>query len=211
MTNSKSGNKSGSEGARPPDQDASKPETAAAAEAPAAAEPAVSELRTELASVKDQLLRALAEQQNIRKRAQRELQDALKFAGADLAGEILAVADNLRRATENAPPEDPDPAALRQWIEGVAATERALLDVLGRHGISRFDPLGEAFDPSRHQALFQTADESTAPGTVTQVVQPGYMHHDRLLRPAMVGVSAGPTGEPERREREPARTTDTSS
>lgn len=155
-----------------------------------APEGAPAELQAELAAVKEQLLRALAEQQNIRKRAQRELQEALKFAGGDLAGELLAIADNLRRAIESAPPQDVDQGAIGKWREGVLAIERGLTDVFQRHGIRRFDPLGEAFDPQRHHALFRIHDESKAPDTVIQVVQPGYMHHDRLLRPAMVGVSS---------------------
>jgi len=183
---------------------AGRPEQPAATSQPAAP---VDAAQTELAAVKDQLLRAVAEQQNIRKRAQRERQEALKFAEADLARELLAVADNLRRAIESAPLEAADRRALRQWLDGVAATERALMDVFGRHGISRFDPLGEVFDPARHQALFQAADETRAPGTVIQVVQPGYVHHDRLLRPAMVGVSSGPA-QPQGRTPEPARTSD---
>lgn len=173
---------------------------ASAAQDPAAPPPAA-ELQKELAAVKDQLLRALAEQQNIRRRAQREAQDGLKYAAADLSRDLLATADNLRRAIESAPLQKADSEAVQQWLAGVTATERALLEAFERHGIRRILPVGEMFDPNLHQAVFTAADEQP-PGTVLQVVQPGYMLHDRLLRPAMVGVSRGASAEPPREDHE---------
>lgn len=150
--------------------------------------PSPAELQKELADVKDQLLRALAEQQNIRRRAQREAQEGLKFAAADLGRDLLATADNLRRAIESAPLQNNE--AIRQWLAGVTATERALLEAFARHGIQRIAPIGQAFDPNFHQAVFTVADDQP-PGTIVKVIQPGYILHDRLLRPAMVAVSGG--------------------
>jgi molecular chaperone GrpE len=154
-------------------------------------QPSPGELQKELADVKDQLLRALAEQQNIRRRAQREAQEGLKFAAADLSRDLLATADNLRRAIESAPLQKTDNEAIRQWLAGVTATEKALLDAFARHGIRQLNPIGQTFDPNLHQAVFDVADAEQPAGTIVQVVQPGYMLHDRVLRPAMVGVSRG--------------------
>ncbi len=149
----------------------------------------VSALEAELASVKDRLLRTLADQENGRRRTQRELQDVVKFAVSDLARDLLATADNLRRALDSVPPERAGEPTVRQLLAGVAATERALLDALSKHDIHRVAPLGELFDPNRHQAIFEAPDADHPAGTVIEVLEPGYLHHDRLLRPAMVGVA----------------------
>ena len=153
--------------------------------------PRVAELETEMANLKDRLLRALAEQENTRRRAQREREEAIRFAASPLARDLLATADNLRRAIESVPAERAADEAVAQLLAGVAATERALLEALEKHGIRRIDALGEPFDPDRHEAVFQAADSEHPPGTVAEVVQEGYLHHDRLLRPAMVGVAHG--------------------
>jgi molecular chaperone GrpE len=154
--------------------------------AEAAASRPVADLEAEVADLKDRLLRALAEQENIRRRMQRELEDAVKFAASSLARDLLTTADNLQRAIESKRGESAE-----HLLAGVAATERALQDTLAKHGIRRIDPLGEPFDPNRHQAMFEVADADGPPSTVVEVLQPGYLHHDRLLRPAMVGVSKG--------------------
>jgi molecular chaperone GrpE len=162
-----------------------------AARSPEAGEstrPAV-ETQAELADVQERLLRALAEQENIRRRAQRELRDALKFAAADVAKDLLATADNLSRAIASVPQENAADDAVRRWVEGIEATERGLRETFERHGIRRIDPIGEVFDPNRHQAMFEVPDDQHPDGTVATVVQPGYLHHDRLLRPALVGVA----------------------
>ena len=153
--------------------------------------PRVAELEAELVDLKDRLLRALAEQENTRRRAQREREEAIRFAASPLARDLLATADNLRRAIESVPAERAADEAVAQLLAGVAATERALLEALEKHGIRRIDALGEPFDPDRHEAVFQAADSEHPPGTVAEVVQEGYLHHDRLLRPAMVGVADG--------------------
>jgi molecular chaperone GrpE len=151
----------------------------------------VAELEAEVADLQDRLLRALAEQENTRRRAQREREEAIRFAASPLARDLLATADNLRRAIESVPAEGAGDEAVAQLLAGVAATERALLEALEKHGIRRIDALGELFDPDRHEAVFQVSNSEQAAGTVAEVIQEGYLHHDRLLRPAMVGVAKG--------------------
>jgi len=148
-------------------------------------------LEVELADQKDRLLRALAETENVRRRAHREREDASKYAVASFAKDLLAAADNLRRALDSLPEAEVRDERTRSLLEGVAATERELLGVFERHGIKRIDPKGERFDHNFHQAIFE-ADRPDAPtGTVVEVLQPGYVLYDRLLRPAMVGVAKG--------------------
>lgn len=150
-------------------------------------------LETELAEQKDRLLRALAETENVRRRAQREREDASKYAVAGFAKDLLSAADNLRRALDSLPKREAKDERTRSLLAGVAATERELLGVFERHGIKRIDPLGERFDHNFHQAIFE-ADRADQPsGTIVEVLQPGYILHDRLLRPAMVGVAKGGT------------------
>ena len=177
-------------------------------EAEADSIPRAAGLEAELAECKDRLLRALAEQENLRRRAQREREEAVRFAASGLARDLLATADNLRRAIESVPDERAADEALRQFLTGIVATERALLEALAKHGIRRLESLGEPFDPDRHEAVFQVKDPERPAGTVAEVLQEGYLHHDRLLRPAMVGVameSDRPTGGDSRdRRQEPA-------
>jgi molecular chaperone GrpE len=149
----------------------------------------LAELEAEAARLKDQLLRALAEQENLRRRSQREREDAVKYASSGLARELLSVADNLRRALESGPGAEEGDEPIRNLLTGVAATERELLAAFERHGIRRIDPAGEKFDHNFHQAIFEVESPDQPAGTVVQVLQPGYVLHDRLLRPAMVGVA----------------------
>jgi molecular chaperone GrpE len=158
------------------------------AETPSADERLVT-LETELADVKDRLLRALAEAENVRRRAQREREDTLKYAVAGFAKDLLATADNLRRALDSLPEAEAGDARTKSLLAGVAATERELLSAFERHGIRRIDPKGERFDHNYHQAVFEVENSEQPPGTVVEVLQPGYVLHDRLLRPAMVGVA----------------------
>ena len=152
---------------------------------------ATADLTHEIAALNDRLLRALAEQENIRRRAAREREQAVRFAGAALVKMLLPTIDNLRRALESAPQYDvPPDDAWQTLLAGVAATERGLIDALAKQGIRPIEPaLCDPFDPSHHQALFEVEDSSCPPGTVAQVIQPGYVYHDRLLRPALVGVA----------------------
>jgi molecular chaperone GrpE len=149
------------------------------------------DLEAELAEYKDRLLRALAETENVRRRAQREREDASKYAIAGFAKDLLSAADNLRRALESLPESEAKDERTRSLLAGIAATERELLGVFERHGIKRLDPKGEVFDHNFHQAIFEAERPDQPGGSVVEVLQPGYVLHDRLLRPAMVGVAKG--------------------
>ncbi|MDE2227665.1 MAG: nucleotide exchange factor GrpE [Alphaproteobacteria bacterium] len=169
---------------------ATAPEPAAPSAGP---EETVARLEAELAETKDRLLRALAETENQRQRHQRDRQEAQRYAAFEFARELLNVADNLRRAIDAVPGAD---STARGVIEGVAATERELLAIFERHGIKRVEPaLGEPFDHNRHEAMFEVPGSDQPPGTIAQVLQPGYVMHDRLLRPALVGVAKAATAE----------------
>ena len=153
-------------------------------------------LQAEVDDLKDQLLRALAETENVRRRAERERQDAMKYAVAPLAKDLLGVADNLRRALESAPPrEEVQDVALKTLLDGIDMTERELHEVLQRHKIEPIEPQGEKFDPHRHEAMYEVPESGQPAGTVVQVLQTGYKLHDRLLRPARVGVAKAGEGE----------------
>jgi len=155
----------------------------------ASVEARVAALETELAEQKDRLLRALAETENVRRRAQREREDASKYAVAGFAKELLSVADNLRRALDSLPASEARDERTRGLLAGVEATERELLAVFERNGIRRIDPDGERFDHNLHQAVFEAERPGKPGGVIIEVLQPGYVLHDRLLRPAMVGVA----------------------
>jgi len=149
-------------------------------------------LEAELADLKDQLLRALAETENVRRRAQKEKEDIGRFAISNFARDMLGVADNLHRTIEAIPEtvlsEDHE---LNGLYRGVELIERDLQQGFERHGIVKITPLGEKFDHNFHQAMFEIEDPDSAPGTVVQLMAPGYVIHGRLLRPAMVGVAKG--------------------
>ncbi|MEM7168649.1 MAG: nucleotide exchange factor GrpE [Pseudomonadota bacterium] len=150
----------------------------------------VARLEEEVASLKDQLLRAVAETENVRSRARREREDGIKYAGVPLIKDLLSVADNLERAMSSVPLESLEgDEALKNLVTGVEMTARELQTVFERHKIEVIDPVGHSFDPHSHEALFEVPDPSQAPGKVVQVVQVGYRLHDRLLRPARVGIS----------------------
>jgi molecular chaperone GrpE len=148
-------------------------------------------LEAELADQKDRLLRALAETENTRRRAQREREDASKYAITGFAKELLSAADNLRRAVESVPENEIRDERTRSLLAGVAATERELLSAFERNGIRRIDPKGERFDHNFHQAIYEVERPDIPVGTIVEVLQPGYVLHDRLLRPAMVGLAKG--------------------
>ncbi|TWA69172.1 molecular chaperone GrpE [Azospirillum brasilense] len=154
----------------------------------------VAQLEAEVASLKDQLLRQMAEVENTRRRAQRDREDASKFAVSSFAKELVTVADNLRRALEAVPAEGREnDDVLKSLSVGVEATERQLISAFERAGIKKIDPTGELFDPNFHQVMFEIDNTGKPAGTVVQVLQPGYTIHGRLLREAMVGVAkAGP-------------------
>jgi molecular chaperone GrpE len=154
--------------------------------------PVEDELRAEIASLKDQLLRSLAEVENVRRRVEREKQDMTKFAIANFAKAVLPVADNLERALQSAPEEArAADESLNNLCIGIEMTQNELKTALGQNGIRAVDALGKKLDPNLHQAMFEVEDPSVAAGTVVQVIQTGYTIHERLLRPAMVGVAKG--------------------
>jgi molecular chaperone GrpE len=149
----------------------------------------VTEITAELAAAKDRLLRCLADQENIRRQAQRGREEAVQYAASQFARDLLPTADNLERAIASVPPEKRADGAYSRLLEGIEATHRALLDAFAKHGLRRLDPIGEAFDPHWHEASLELVDDRHRPGAVASVLQPGYVHHERLLRPALVGVS----------------------
>jgi molecular chaperone GrpE len=147
----------------------------------------------EKAELKDKLLRALAEMENMRRRTEKEVTDTRSYAVASFARDMLSVADNLRRALDAVTDETRKAAdgEFKGLIEGIELTERELLKTLEKHGVRKVDPAGQKFDPHLHQAMFEAPHESLAKGRVHTVVQPGYAIRERVLRPALVGVSSG--------------------
>ncbi len=150
------------------------------------------ELEAQVSDLTDRLLRTAAEMENVRKRAQKDREDASKFATSKFAEDMLAVADNLARALEAVTDEVRANEAAKGVIEGVDLTMKELGGALERHGIVQIDAAGAKFDPNLHQAMFETETLDFEPGTVMQVLRSGYTIHGRLLRPAMVGVAKAP-------------------
>ncbi|MGH6901043.1 MAG: nucleotide exchange factor GrpE, partial [Geminicoccaceae bacterium] len=156
------------------------------------------ELEAELVDTKERLLRALAETENLRRRSFRDLEEAHKYAISSFARELLEVADNLSRALDAVPPRAREEIDfVKNLADGVAMTEKALLACFERRKIAKVTPeIGERFDHNRHQAMFEVATADQAPGTVAQVLQPGYTIAERLLRPALVAVAKAPANGP---------------
>jgi len=146
-------------------------------------------LMIENETLKQDVLRAAADMQNLRKRTQREIADAKTFSVSNFARDMLGVSDNLRRTVEAAPKQDDE--NLKTLLEGVEMTERSMLSALERHGVKKLDVLQKKFDPNFHQAMFEVPDTETPNNTVVKVVQDGYIIGSRVLRPAMVGVAKG--------------------
>lgn len=152
------------------------------------------ELEAEISRLKDHMLRALADADNVRKRAIKEREDASRFAVTSFARDLLDIADNFRRALDAIPEEARTGNPLmKTMIEGIEATERALLRTFEKHGIKKIEPMGEVFDPNFHEVIFEAPVPDKKPGTIIQMVEPGYVLNDRLLRPARVGVAGGGT------------------
>jgi molecular chaperone GrpE len=162
------------------------------------ADPDREALAREAAEYKDKLLRALADMENLRSRTAREITNARSYSISSFAGDILAVADNMDRALQalDAELREKADAGVKSLLDGLELTERELHKALEKHGVKKFEPLGDKFDPHRHQAMFEVADASLPAGTVARVEQPGYMIGERVLRPALVAVAkGGPKGE----------------
>ncbi|MBT5640722.1 MAG: nucleotide exchange factor GrpE [Rhodobiaceae bacterium] len=150
------------------------------------------ELKVELDEANDRILRMAAEMENLRKRALKEKEDASKYSISKFSREIIIVSDNIERALNSIQGiELPENEAISNLITGIEITSRELQQVFTRHGIERFDPSGEKFDPVYHEAMFEIPDETAETGIVVQVLEPGYKIKDRILRPARVGVSKG--------------------
>lgn len=165
-----------------------------------AAEPAPAALSAEEAAMlKDERLRTLADMENLRRRTARDVEDARKYAVTGFARGLLDVADNLARALASVPPEQRDGSPLMTGlVSGIEMTERSLIGLLERYEVRKVEPRpGDRFDPALHQAMFELPTAALAPGSIAEVMQPGYVIADRLLRPAMVGVAKavpGPAG-----------------
>lgn len=177
--------------------DAERPDEGGAAQPQDAEGDPLARLEDETTRLKDQLLRALAETENVRRRAQREREEQVRYAAAGFARELLNVADNLRRALDAVPAGALEgDEALKTLADGVALTERELLAAFERNGVRKIEPgAGERFDPNLHQAMFEVPNTGQPAGTVVQVMQPGWIMHDRLLRPALIGVAKGSRAE----------------
>ncbi len=179
------------------DQNKEQPEMEAEANVEADTNEAVEEdidpiatLTEEVAALKDQVLRARAETENVRRRADRDRADASAYAVTGFARDMLSVSDNMRRALDSMPEDVAD--EMKAFVEGVEMTERELLKTMEKYGIEKVEPeVGEKFDHKFHQAMFEVPTADHAPGSVMQVVAAGYVIKDRLLRPAMVGVAKG--------------------
>jgi molecular chaperone GrpE len=158
-------------------------------------------LLTENAEMRDRLLRTMADMENLRRRTEREKADTARYAISNFARDVLTVGDNLKRTIDHVPAEAAaeDPA-LKSFLEGVTLTERELLNVLERHGVTRIEPLGQRFDPNCHQAMFEVENSDVPEGTVVDVMQQGYVIGDRCLRPALVAVSKGGAKAPKPRQ-----------
>lgn len=149
-------------------------------------------LRAERDELKDRFMRALADAENARKRSEKDRREAEQYGGSKLARDMLPVYDNMKRALEAAQDAPDLSAAL---IEGIELTMRELLNVFAKHGIERIAPeVGDRFDPKLHQAMFEAPVPNTVAGDIIQVAAEGFLLHDRLLRPAQVGVSSTPAG-----------------
>jgi len=182
-------------GAGAPDQEAKAGEAPAEPAEPAEAEPAPdpkAELEAQIADLTDRFARAVAELENYRRRAEREREDVAKYAISNFARDMLAVADSLGLALASISAEvRSEDQNLDNLAAGVELTERGLMAAFERHGITKVDPMGERFNHDLHQAMFEIEDKEKPAGTIVEVMQAGYVLKDRLLRPAMVGVTKG--------------------
>ncbi len=153
---------------------------------------ALASLRGDLEKAQQDILYARAEAQNVRRRLEKDVQDAKAYAATGFARDILSVADNLARALDHVPEGMRDDEAHKNFLAGIEATQRELEKVFGLHGITRIAAKGLPLDPNQHQAMLEVPTDEAEPGTVVQEMQSGYMIKDRLLRPAMVAVAKKP-------------------
>jgi len=177
--------------------DAAAQDTAPQDVAPLTPEEKIEALESELAKQKEQVLRQLAETENVRRRAQREREDTIRYGASALAKDLLNVADNLQRALQSVPSEARESDdVIKNLVIGIEMTEKELLSAMQKQGVEKIEPLGEKFSYDKHQAMFEVPDTGKPAGTIVELMQPGYIMHERLLRPAMVGVAKGDPGAP---------------
>jgi molecular chaperone GrpE len=182
-----------------PDDSAAAPQEAPTASQARQEDDPVAALAQEAADYRDRLLRTLAEMENLRKRTDREVADARTYGITSFARDVLGVGDNMRRALDAGGPElrQTADAHVTALLDGIELTDRELNKVLEKHGVRKLDPQGEKFDPHLHQAMYEVPDASAPAGSVVQVIQPGYVIGDRVLRPALVAVGkGGPKAQP---------------
>ena len=149
-------------------------------------------LNEEISSLKDQRLRAIAELENFRKRAEKDQSDALKYGISNFAKEIINIRDNIERAQSSISDEAKNNEAIKSVIEGIDLIAQSVVSTFEKIGIKKIESLNEKFDHNLHQAMMEMENDELEPGTIVQELIPGYTLHDRLLRPAMVGVSKKP-------------------
>ena len=149
-------------------------------------------LREEIITLKEEKIRVLAEMENLRKRFEREKIDSIKYGSVNFARDILSPGDNLERALSVINEGEEHPQSIKNLIEGLLMVKKELSTALEKHGITKIDSLNKKFDPNLHQAMMEIENDDLDEGVVVQEIQTGYMMHDRLLRPAMVGVSKKP-------------------
>ena len=158
-------------------------------EAEISPEDLIEKLNEEISSLKDQRLRAIAELENFRKRAEKDQSDALKYGISNFAKEIINISDNIERAQSSISDEAKNNEAIKSVIEGIDLIAQSVVSTFEKIGIKKIESLNEKFDHNLHQAMMEIENEELEPGTIVQELIPGYTLHDRLLRPAMVGVS----------------------
>ena len=152
----------------------------------------IEKLNEEISSLKDQRLRAIAELENFRKRAEKDQSDALKYGISNFAKEIINISDNIERAQSSIPEEAKNNETIKSVIEGIDLIAQSVVTTFEKIGIKKIESLNEKFDHNLHQAMMEIENDDLEPGTIVQELIPGYTLHDRLLRPAMVGVSKKP-------------------
>ena len=158
-------------------------------EAEISPEDLIEKLNEEITSLKDQRLRAIAELENFRKRAEKDQSDALKYGISNFAKEVINIRDNIERAQSSISDEAKNNEAIKSVIEGIDLIAQSVVSTFEKIGIKKIESLNEKFDHNLHQAMMEIENDELEPGTIVQELIPGYTLHDRLLRPAMVGVS----------------------
>jgi len=159
------------------------------------------DIQDEIKDLKDQLLRALAENENLRKRTAKEIEQIKKFGHISIFKDFLNVVDNLERAVQSSSSENQSQLVVKNLIDGIEIVLKDMKSLLDKNNIKKIEPLHERFDYNLHQAMFEAPSSEYDEGLILEVVQPGYILHDRLIRPAMVGVSKGNMKEKEKKEK----------